>query len=120
MKKWGLLIFFLASILVIGISLTKISKANETQLEIRVVKATLSENTTPEHSTFPFKYTSPYAGEEDENEDEISSFEKLETSFIQTSPFYFDENSYKQYNPILGISDPYLNQVFTPPDFICS
>ncbi len=120
MKNLGILIFFLASFLIIGFTVAKSLNQSKAPQKINLVKTTLSENTTPDHSHFHFKYSSPYSGEEDENEDEISGFKAVETSFFHCSRIFFDKNTYKKYQPFLDISDPYLNQIFTPPDFICS
>ena len=120
MKNLGILIFFLASFLIIGFTVAKTLNQSKAPKKINLVKTTLSKNTSPHHSNFPFKYSSPYSGEEDENEDEIGGFRAVETSFFHYSSIIFEENTYKNYVPILDITDPYLNQIFTPPDFICS
>lgn len=120
MKNLGLLIFLLVSILNLGLSLAKIGPQSQVKAKINCTKTTLSENTSPNHSHFHYKYNSPFTGEEDENEDEIGGFEQLKASSFQYKPSFFDKNSLKNYHCIFDISDPYLNQVFSPPDFICS
>jgi hypothetical protein len=117
MKNLSLLFFLLALILIGGLSLAKIANQSKMNHKIIFVKTTISENTSPNHSHFHNKYTSPFIGEEDENEDEIDGFEHIKASYFRYSSIIFDENTLKNHLSNFDISDAYYNQVFSPPDF---
>ena len=118
MKNVVLLVLFFAVVSIIEVSLLKNFKSCDSTIT-QVEKTYLSIDTDSDKQSMPYKYNSPYAGEEDEKEDEVYFFQKTIFTGLSHSIIPFDKSERLAFNRVLIILTPYLSQIFTPPDLIC-